>query len=250
MAARALRAGGRQVSPGTVEWDLSGNCQMGYTREVTARRSPEHRRYRIDKWIVGGRWMQPTRYTVLLVTRCRRCVNCRRVRSNLWRHRAQAETRMAHRTWMGTLTLRPAEYYKALTRARQKEQEQGIDFETLPETERFALIHAQIGPELTRYMKRVRRDRPLRFILVCEAHKSGVPHYHALVHEPYPDMPVNWETLSKQWFLGFSKWKLVDDANLGGSYVSKYLTKDALARVRASVEYGETAYALTSVSEV
>ena len=44
--------------------------------------------------------------------------------------------------------------------------------------------------------------------------------------------------LEDAWKLGFTSFKLVEPASSTASYVTKYLTKSALARVRASVHYG------------
>lgn len=245
LALKAINAGATIVNPSRIDWDISGNCQSPYTAEIWGR--PNAATHVIngvlvyDKFIIGGRGKR-TKLSINLSTRCRRCATCRRVRHNLWWHRAKWETTIAPRTWFGTLTLRPAAYNHALAQARLKDAKNGDDFEARSPDEQFALIHAQISPELTRTLKRVRKacnHTRLRFILVCEAHKSGVPHYHLLIHETDPDNPVTWRQLDKGWRYGFSKWKLVTDPSEVG-YVTKYLTKSALARVRASERYGET----------
>lgn len=174
-------------------------------------------------------------------TRCRNCDNCRKVRANLWRFRAKAEWACAARTWLGTLTLRPDQHYRALMSARHKVTRQGLDFDALSEAERFGLIHNEISPEITKLLKRLRENSkaPLRYMIVTELHKSGLPHFHVLLHEVRADKPIRYQQLASEWPLGFSKWKLVTDRN-GAAYVSKYLTKSLLrARVRASQKYGQ-----------
>jgi hypothetical protein len=116
-------------------------------------------------------------------------------------------------------------------------------FETLPLGERYRRIEAQIAPELVKMWKRLRKGgAQFRFMLVAESshtHQGGLPHYHCLVHEV--GLPLRHATLKREWTHGFTKWKLVDqDTNVKAIawYVCKYLTKDAVARVRASVSYG------------
>src|SRR5205814_1472707 len=76
-----------------------------------------------------------------------------------------------------------------------------------------------------------------RYLLIAEAHKSGVPHFHMLLHEPDVANTVRHATLRDQWRYGFTNFKLVSDPRAAG-YIAKYLAKDALARVRASKDYG------------
>lgn len=204
--------------------------------------------------------------SVEIITKCHKCTTCLKERAKLWTARAIAECQMAERTWFGTLTLRPDVAHLALSRARHKEAVQGVDFDKLPEPERFALWNRQIQVEVTKFLKRLRMEAlraagvpahgrlsPVRYLFVVEKHASGVPHYHALIHETHPDIPVRKRMLDGQWKLGFTQFRLIDDAFpedtwASGSnvrpnarpahYVCKYLQKDALARVRASTAYG------------
>lgn len=158
----------------------------------------------------------------------------------MWQRRAVHEFKTAYRNWFGTLTLRPDFHMQVLSRARERMRLQGIDYETLPPSEQFALRHFEISKEITKYLKRVRKasGAPFRFLLVAEAHKSGLPHYHVLLHEQHPGKPVRHRTLSSQWHCGFEKWRLVEDDRTA-KYLCKYLAKDNRARVRASVSYGK-----------
>ena len=171
--------------------------------------------------------------------RCRKCRECMKARAAQWRLRSAREIEEAPRTWFGTLTLSPSEQFKALSAARLRLSRMGIDFDRLPESEQFAERHRVIGPELTKWLKRVRKESAatLRFFLVVEAHKSGAPHYHVLIHETPGSTPVRHATLTRQWRAGFSNFKLVADRR-AASYVCKYLAKSNLARCRASVGYG------------
>lgn len=146
------------------------------------------------------------------------------------------------RTWFLTLTLSPQAHSTMANRARLRLAGQGIDFDTLPHASAFAERNREVGREITLYLKRIRKESAsaLRYCLVAEAHKSGLPHYHALVHEVDFDNPVRASTLKGQWKLGFSQCKLVaqGDERRTANYVAKYLSKDAASRVRASAGYG------------
>lgn len=98
--------------------------------------------------------------------------------------------------------------------------------------------HDEITKELTLWLKRVRKQSAasIRYLLVCEAHKSGLPHYHILVHQ-VGEVPVLKKHL-EDWPHGFTQWKLVNDLTSTSGYVTKYLLKEARARLRASVRYG------------
>ena len=189
--------------------------------------------------------------SVLILTPCHKCGPCLEARQRLWTARATQEIKDSVRTWWGTLTLSPDVAHLALSRARARESSQGIDFDLLPEAEKFGLWHAQIAPEITKYLKRIRHHMgtdAMRYLFVVEAHESGVPHYHALIHECDPAKPVRKRTLDSQWTLGLIKqWRLVNDIYPAG-YVCKYLAKDARARLRASQDYGSSPYRQSSSS--
>jgi hypothetical protein len=158
-------------------------------------------------------------------------------------------------------------------RAFQRLRAQASDFDCLPEASRFAERHYECSKEITLFLKRVRATAavdhrqsarladacaaskgsrckchpinqfrvPLRYLLVAEAHKSGLPHYHMLISEFEESRPVRARHLKTNWRLGFSDVKLVaqDDGTRPAAYVAKYLAKSAIARVRASVGYGQ-----------
>lgn len=130
-----------------------------------------------------------------------------------------------------------------LAKARSFEGQQGVDFDALPVGEQLVLRHKYISPEITRYLKRIRKQSsaPLRYLCVMESHKSGLPHYHMLVHEQDPALPVRHKLLTDQWLLGFTVWKLCPLGDVrAATYLCKYLSKSTAARVRASVRYGQT----------
>ena len=145
--------------------------------------------------------------------------------------------------------------------------------------DQFGLTVSVAGEAITTWLKRVRKrcleewllqghgtfdkerdrwaipDSAIRYLLVVEKHKSGAPHWHLLVHERYPELQIRYDWLKLQprkpritewwmppqidarWDLGFSSFKL-KPAKLA-PYVTKYIAKSLLARVRASKRYGE-----------
>lgn len=247
---RALQAGALRRSLTEVEWDIGGSCRDPRTVQVHGRPGLHPRRMvlaplteadaqrRLTYGVESGMPL-----TVTLHTRCRRCPACLRIRRKLWAARGAAESGRSARTWFGTLTLAPDEQYRFRCQAAIELKRQGVNLDELAPDQVFKEVHKRISREITLYLKRVRFDSKarLRFICVAEAHKSGLPHYHMLVHEVSRWEPVRYDVLTKHWRLGFSKWKLVDANDpRAGSYVAKYLGKSALARVRASVRYGRS----------
>lgn len=175
---------------------------------------------------------------VTLETPCRECSQCLRARANLWRLRAKSEVERSTRTWMGTFTLSPENHYRMLCRAKQRLSAVSVVFESLSPQEQFIERHRECSKELTLWLKRTRKAlaRPFTYLLVCEAHQSGLPHYHMLLHEADQSRPVRHVDLKGTWKLGFDQWRLADAAASG--YLAKYLSKSILARVRASIDYG------------
>lgn len=221
------------------EWDISGSCQKPvmvamYGTEYRDR-GPEHLRGR-------------AKHVVFCETKCRQCPNCLKKTQAHWRLRARAECEGPYRTWYGTLTFRPEVVAHYLLIAQNKryirktvvDRQVGIefqDYEDLPAERRTALLANLAGQEVTKYFKRLRKAGcELKYLAVPEAHLSGNPHFHCLVHEK--GEPIRHALLTAQWNAGFSNWKLARDANAVG-YVTKYLTKASLGRVRASERYGK-----------
>lgn len=231
IARKALDAGG-SIGPTLVRYPAAGDCSSPVYREMVSRH-PEGDALLSE---TSGRLLA----TVEIDVRCRRCDNCLRHRARLWRARAIAETDHAARTWFGTLTLSPDAHYRALCAADLRLRRQGVTFGSLTSSEQFLERHREISREITLWLKRVRKesDAKIRYLLVCEAHKSGLPHYHILIHECDEAKPVRVRTLQGQWRQGFSSFKLVD--RHAAPYVTKYLSKALLARVRASGAYGKS----------
>lgn len=177
------------------------------------------------------------RRSIAVTLRCRKCSTCLYARAKYWREAAMREMLLSTRTWFGTLTLTPEEHancaYAAMSAVGVEE------FGRLSLNEQLPLRHRHVSRSLTLALKRLRKRmgaNAFRYLLVCEAHKSGLPHYHALLHEVRSDHPIRKSVLNDFWPLGFSQWRLAKPE--AARYVAKYLSKAAQARVRASQRYG------------
>lgn len=177
---------------------------------------------------------------VELEARCRKCEGCLAHRRRLWTARAVDEIKWSNRTWFGTLTVSPDYRWLLKGKAEQRCLQRCREpFSKLSPSEQYMAIAEHLSKECTDWLKRVRKSAgvPLRYLLVFEAHKDGFPHVHILIHEPA--LPVRKALLESKWRYGFSQFRLVDQDQRAAVYVCKYLAKDALTRVRASVRYGQ-----------
>lgn len=262
VAARAYASGAEVLNPGgpghgitRLRWDVAGRCKSPVYREYLGSEPERVSDARMAMFALGYGDVRVYRrehdrkvyrrgppHVIELNVRCRRCEDCLAARARLWRMRAQAEIQSSARTWFGTLTLSPSEHFKVLSALRLRMAESGADFDTLDEADQFRARVRAIGAEITRWLKRVRKESgaKLRYCLVVERHKSGLPHWHVLIHEV--EGSVRERTLRKQWHLGFSMFKLVaqDEKQRAANYVAKYLSKSLLSKVRASKAYGTT----------
>lgn len=230
--------------------NFAGNCQSPKTVELFSRPGVKDSRYILVP--KDGMAM-----TIDLEVRCRQCAACLKARAAHWRMRALAEYRCSEavggRTWFGTLTLSPASRMRVVNECRRgplknaggynriANWDQGIDFDALDADKQFRAKHSVISKEITKFVKRVRTNSGanIRILCVAEAHKDGEPHYHLLIHEMRQDQPVRKKILKAAWGWGHTDWQLCRSSR-AASYVCKYLTKSSLARVRASLHYGET----------
>lgn len=223
-----------RASSGSRHSDLHGDCDspvyqhlFGYPDEVLVR--------------LG---IEPDRAVAQSISvRCRKCAPCLRHRSRLWAARAISETAVSGRTWFVTLTLSPERVAWVDQSAWVASTLAGSD---MTDENLFAQRVRAVSPELTRWLKRVRKNSgaSLRYLLVVEAHKSGVPHWHALLHEVQGTVVKR--AVQSAWRYGFSHVRLVDEDSASGAwYVCKYLAKSGLARVRASQNYGDVKELIT-----
>lgn len=140
--------------------------------------------------------------------------------------RAAHEQVFAKATWFITLTYGPRR------RASVFERASAMDRDKTPEER---LIQAA-GVYVSHYFKLLRKKNfEFRYLCIPELHRNGFPHWHGLVHDQRGDL--TWDDLSAGWSPGFSVVKIVRDAN-ALRYVTKYLSKEKLGRVRASLNYG------------
>ena len=188
------------------------------------------------------RWGRPKgKIPVEFETRCRKCDMCLKHRRRLWTARAVDELRASSRTWFGTLTINPWERFQYVLQAATLAKRAGHgEWRCLETSTKFRFLVQAIGPDITKWLKRVRRQSgvPLRYLLVSEAHKDGFPHFHLLLHEQ--SGPIRKASLEKEWRAGFSHWRLVETHDPRSAYYAcKYLSKDAQTRIRGSVRYGQ-----------
>ena len=212
----------------TVEWDVARDCLSPVS--VTLHGRPEG-----DLVITAA---NPSRFVEMWVA-CRKCGRCLRRRAAMWRLRAVAEYRLSVRTWLATMTLRPDAYVQCLSLARRRLDRGGTDWDGLDAHQKFLELEVECYRNVQLWLKRLRKNTasPLRYLAVTEAHKSGVPHWHILLHEQDPDRPIRHKVLSGSWQLGFDDYRLIHDVK-AAAYSAKYLSKDLSARVRASGSYG------------
>lgn len=222
----------RAAEKGQSESDFSNGCLMPPTIFMVGH---------ADKLSVGFNFEKDQKLAHKMLVPCRKCKRCLLNRGKRWAAKAHTETVNSNRTWFVTLTVRPSDRFMAKVKAEHRLSIGGTVFRDLPPNEQFVEIHKELSPELTKWLKRVRKNArtTFRYMLVCEAHKDGFPHYHALIHEP--KAAILKTVIEKAWKLGFSKSKLVDVKTSAPWYVAKYLTKSALTRVRASQRYGPNA---------
>lgn len=246
------------------EWDVAGNCTA--PRHLVLQARPTSAEVIVhttifDELRIGSsgktrhKVTAPFRFAPRMVTvapgrpfplvlecwiRCRRCDRCRAAKARLWRHRAIEETRVWPRTWFGTLTVNPEQHHLFWLQALKASADKGVDLDACSFAERFNARNRQISVELTKMLKRIREKSraPLRYLLVCEQHKSGLPHHHMLLHECDVALPVRHKLLAVEWPHGFTKWRLVN-TEAEATYLCKYIAKSGVARVRASLRYGD-----------
>jgi hypothetical protein len=257
MAAEAISAGAVPTSPVGLRWDVSGGCRNPRYVAIHGRQERGRPKVRVKDWaefsqVMRDAWKFGGSYTVELDTPCRRCDVCLRRRADEWKLRAKRELLQATRTWFCTLTLSPEQHFLMECRASTRLSAGGTTWHDLSADDKFKERHIEIGAEITKYFKRLRKQSgaALRYFVVAEAHKSGLPHYHMLVHER-GGVPVTERMLRKQWGLGHSQFKLCPPADKRAAYyVCKYLSKSALARIRASTDYGKLSERVTNEDEV
>lgn len=219
---------GDYTSASSLEWDIAGRCQSPVTVEHRSRKDMD----RHHECPARG---------IILHVKCRKCERCLKERAWKWIHRARLETAAADRTWFITLTFNPTIQQNALDICRMRLIRNGLDFDALKSSEQIQLRHNVVGKHVTLFLKRLRKqtNASVRYLLVMEAHESGAPHYHMLLHHSV-EPTVTYRDIETQWKSnGFLHAKLVDtNYSKAVWYVCKYIAKSSEARVRASLDYG------------
>lgn len=261
LAGTALEAGAERKTLGHVLWNVAGNCTAPRDVEVHARPDawafpvcPQglsadwwkafkdagliQKELRARGFAYDGRFSAHALWITITV-RCRRCAECLKQRAAKWRTAAMTELERSSRSWFCTFTLNPHEQFMLTCKSAIAEQKRSVDFHTLEGPDAFRSRVRTFGPDIGRFFKRVRKNSgaKIRYLWVAEAHKTGLPHFHALLHECDPARPLRKAVIKDAWGYGFSDVKLVND-QAPAWYVCKYLTKYASARVRASLHYG------------
>lgn len=202
---------------------------------------------------------------VVRLTRCRKCRVCRDHHRRYWSARALAEYAASESTWLGTLTLSPANHSLLDARVEKTWYARGVDIREMTPQELFSARVRELGSDVTKWLKRLRHHMPggagLRYMLVAEAHNGkrtspemrGRPHLHILLNEQkagtlipvteyYPSgnriFTSDDAWIRKHWDVGFTKFELMTHWR-GVWYVTKYMHKERFTRVRASLRYGE-----------
>lgn len=242
---QALSLNGTRVGVTCAEVDLSGNCQRPVTVEYVGRRE----RFMLKMHEVSPRFNDPLTWesvSVIMHCKCRQCESCLRQKRIHWYHRAKFEMSVAPRTWFGTLTYAPEEILRRQIIAERKAHASIGDWAQLDADQRFKALLEVCSKDVSLALKRLRKASPglLRYLTVSERHKSGLPHFHILIHERTMSATTH-AKLKACWTAGFSDFKLAEPETAG--YVAKYISKDASARVRASLHYGSQS-ALLKVS--
>lgn len=235
LAAEALARGAHRPSLGLVEWDVGAYCDDPVTVQVIGRGYGQR-----------GFNVNPGTLSVIMSgLPCRKCVRCLRVRRAQWSDRAMKELALADRTWFCTFTLKPEVHHATFIEQLAKKSLSGwLDSDFSGADEEF-LLRCQGGLSLvTKFWKNLRKpqrgEEPVRvkYLVTCERHISGLPHFHALIHERAGS--VTYRRIASRWTrYGFMKANLVTQDRKAARYVTKYVAKDMLGlRLHASQGYG------------
>lgn len=188
--------------------------------------------------VVPPRWVE-------LRVECRGCASCLSHRAWRWTQRGVAEAAASARTHLVTLTVRPELQFAATCEVSRWCEEAHIEASSLSGEEMFARRCEVLFSDIQRMLKRIRHaGAKIRYMVVAEAHRSGDPHFHMLLHEVQrftEDAYDTYALVKREWTGGFADMSGVDRGDTKAvRYLCKYLSKAMAARVRASVGYGRS----------
>lgn len=240
LALKALSNGGELISFGQLRWDVSADCEKSAGVSLHGTHFRGTRNYPEGGFTAfqGAVRRDPRPRSIHLQVRCGKCAKCRRLRRRVWTARALAEVQRSVRTWLCTLTATPEQHYAYVCAASRRGETAGFDYDALSEAEKYAEQCKAMGADLTKYVKRLRKESGarVRAMWVFEPHKSGSPHIHGLLHEV--EGSISWRVLDRQWIAGHSRFNLLTSPR-GAAYAAKYLSKESGVRIRASRFYGQ-----------
>lgn len=171
---------------------------------------------------------------VVVLTRCRKCEECKVSERSQWVARCVVEAAMSRQVWFFTLTV-----------ARDRPEQ--LDARLLPVGRTLAEVATDLAVNRAygraacdQFARALRRAVPwpdCAYLVCPETHKSGHFHAHALVFARGGARNVP-ELVAKCWPHGFTTPRRLRHRG-GVAYVSKYCVKAVgLARIRSSVAFG------------
>lgn len=162
-----------------------------------------------------------------LDVRCRRCDRCRLMVQYSWLARSAHEQARAKGVWFVTLTFGPVRRREIFASASAMSENGASSTNRLVRSS---------GRHVAKFFKLLRKAGfKFRYIFVAELHRDGFPHWHGVLFDQVGNL--HWESIDKAWSSGFLVAKVVRDAN-AIRYVTKYIAKAPVGRVRASLNFG------------
>lgn len=235
---------------GDIVWKMSGSCT-----------APTKISSKSQEVFHNGKLKALPRY-VTLVVRCRKCTACRLTRSWAWSDRAAMEAAKGGRVWWCTFTLKPEFAYHAELQAIAQAKREKQDFWKLDARKQFALRTKYCRTHLTKVFMRMRKGLksgyfnsnildletgkaqaevipPLKFrtLVVAEPHKTGIPHFHALIFEGQQEIKALWMRHYAQ-DMGRNSFELCKSPIKASRYVTGYLSKSPISIISASLGFG------------
>lgn len=173
----------------------------------------------------SGKYTKPAQLAMLVP--CRKCPKCLRVKSTLWQRRSVWESKFFEKTWSVTLTFSPAHLSRLMMEASARQKG---TYEQALEKAAYA--------DVQKFFKRLRKNRNVQFRYCAVAEygeANGRLHYHLFLHQVTgkllkADIEAEWPS--------FTHCRLVKNPEAQAGYLAKYLTKNPVARMRASRFYG------------